>query len=50
MCRQENQHNSAMESASAVSACLTVVDNICIVKTSRGTPVVRRICHTNIEG
>ena len=29
-----------VKSASAVSTCLTVVDNSCVVKTSGGTPVV----------
>ena len=36
MCRQENKHNSAMESASVVSICLTMLDNSCIVKSSEG--------------
>ena len=30
------------ESASAVSTCLTVVDNSCVVNHQEGTPVVRR--------
>ena len=42
LCRKLGKDHHYFESASAVSTYLTVVDISCVMKTSGGTPVVRR--------